>query len=182
MEQNYRSTKRILRVAAELIAHNVKRKEKALFTENGEGVPVRLVPTPPKRTRPRGSPRRSPKRSTPAGAAPAISPSSTASTPLSRALEFALREQGVPYQMVNGLEFFQRKEIKDILAYLHLLNNPQDDVALLRVINAPPRGIGKTTIERLSDYAAGHGLPLAGRAGRDAARGQVQSVRSRDQP
>ncbi len=79
---------------------------------------------------------------------------------LSRALEFALREAGVPYQMVNGLEFFQRKEIKDVLAYLHLLNNPSDEVALLRVINTPPRGIGKTTIGRLSDYAVRHGLPL----------------------
>ena len=72
---------------------------------------------------------------------------------LSRALEFALRDQGMPYQMVNGLEFFQRKEIKDILAYLHLLNNPRDEVALLRVINTPARGIGKTTIDRLADHA-----------------------------
>ncbi len=61
---------------------------------------------------------------------------------LSRALEFALRDQGVPYQMVKGLEFYQRKEIKDVLGYLQLLNNPRDDVALLRVINVPPRGIG----------------------------------------
>ena len=88
---------------------------------------------------------------------------------LSRALEFALREAGVPYQMVNGLEFFQRKEIKDILAYLHLLNNPNDEIAFLRVINTPPRGIGKTTIGRLSEFAVRQGLPLleaARRAGR----------------
>src|SRR4029078_8456866 len=63
---------------------------------------------------------------------------------LSRALEFALREFGIPYQMVNGLEFYQRKEIKDVLAYLHLLNNPRDNVALLRIINTPPRGIGRS--------------------------------------
>ena len=61
---------------------------------------------------------------------------------LSRVLEDALMKQGVPYQMVNGLEFYQRKEIKDVLAYLHLLNNPSDEVALLRVIDTPPRGIG----------------------------------------
>jgi DNA helicase-2/ATP-dependent DNA helicase PcrA len=79
---------------------------------------------------------------------------------LSRAFEFAMREHGIPYQMVNGLEFFQRKEIKDVLAYLHLLGNPQDEVALLRVINTPPRGIGKTTLDRLVDYAIRNGLPL----------------------
>src|SRR4029077_2582380 len=79
---------------------------------------------------------------------------------LSRSLEFALREFGVPYQMVNGLEFYQRKEIKDILAYLHLLNNPRDSVALLRIINTPVRGIGKATIDRLRDYARMNGLPL----------------------
>ncbi len=80
-------------------------------------------------------------------------------------MEFALRDVGVPYQMVNGLEFFQRKEIKDILAYLHLLNNPRDEIALLRVINVPARGIGKTTVGRLSDYAVRHGLTLWRRPG-----------------
>ena len=59
--------------------------------------------------------------------------------------------------MVNGQEFFQRKEIKDILAYLHLINNPRDGVAVLRVINTPARGIGKTTVDRLSAFAAARG-------------------------
>ncbi len=72
---------------------------------------------------------------------------------LSRSLEFALREFSIPYQMVNGLEFYQRKEIKDVLAYLHLLNNPRDDVAFARIINTPPRGIGRGTIARLQEYA-----------------------------
>ena len=76
---------------------------------------------------------------------------------LSRSFELALREAGVPYQMVNGVEFFQRKEIKDVLAYLQLVNNPHDEVALLRVINTPTRGIGKTTIERLGHFAGQQG-------------------------
>jgi DNA helicase-2/ATP-dependent DNA helicase PcrA len=160
LEQNYRSTERILRVAAELIAHNIRRKEKGLFTENGQGTPVRLVTYATHKDEAEGiavriaadihSDRRRPRDF-------AIFYRVNA---LSRALEFALRDLGVPYQMVNGLEFFQRQEIKDILAYLHLLNNPRDGVALQRVINTPTRGIGKTTVGRLSDYAAQQGLPL----------------------
>jgi DNA helicase-2/ATP-dependent DNA helicase PcrA len=70
--------------------------------------------------------------------------------------------------MVNGLEFFQRKEIKDILAYLHLLNNPRDEVALRRVINVPVRGIGKITIDRLSEFARQHGIAMIEAARRAA--------------
>ena len=161
LEQNYRSTKCILRVAAELIARNVRRKQKALFTENGEGVPVRLA---------RYGNQRDEARAIAAEIANAVRvgrrrPRDYAVfyrvNALSRSLELALREQGVPYQLVSGVEFFQRKEIKDILAYLRLINNPRDDVALLRIINAPPRGIGKATVQRLSDFAASQALPLA---------------------
>jgi DNA helicase II / ATP-dependent DNA helicase PcrA len=157
LERNYRSTKRILHVASELIGYNIRRKEKSLFTENGPGKPVRLITYATQHDEADGIA---------AQIAAAIRagrrrPSDFAIfyrvNALSRAFEFALRELGVPYQMVNGLEFFQRKEIKDVLAYLHLLNNPRDGVALLRVINTPPRGIGKTTVARLSDFAARHG-------------------------
>ena len=160
LEQNYRSTQRILRAAAELIAHNRRRKEKGLFTENGPGAPVRLVTYATQKDEAEGIARR---------IAEAVHDGRRRwcdfalfyrVNALSRSFEFALREAGVPYQMVNGLEFFQRKEIKDVLAYLHLLNNPSDDVAFGRVINVPPRGLGKTTIGRVSDYAARHGLPL----------------------
>lgn len=160
LEQNYRSTKRILRVAHELIAHNRRRKEKALFTENDEGAPVRLVTY-----------------STQRDEAEAIAARIAADlragqrrardfavfyrvNALSRALEHALREHGIPYQMVNGLEFYQRKEIKDVLAYLQLLNNPRNEVAFLRVINTPPRGISKTTISRLAEHADRYGHSL----------------------
>ncbi len=72
---------------------------------------------------------------------------------LSRALEHAFRSIGIPYQIVNGHAFYQRKEIKDIVAYLHLLNNPSDTVAFERVINTPPRKIGKVTVGRVRDFA-----------------------------
>ena len=108
---------------------------------------------------------------------------------LSRALETALRSAGVPYQVVHGLEFYQRKEVKDVLAYLHLINNPRNEVAFLRVINTPPRKIGKTTVRRLGDrpgaglLAAGCGpasgaraiAAQAGRRARGGVRGRLRS-------
>ncbi len=73
-------------------------------------------------------------------------------------MELALRASGVPYQLVRGVEFYQRKEIKDLLAYLQLLNNPRDAVAWRRIINLPPRGIGKTTIEAMELLASQNGV------------------------
>ncbi|MCK5644498.1 MAG: BamA/TamA family outer membrane protein, partial [Gammaproteobacteria bacterium] len=160
LEQNYRSTQRILRVAASLIAHNVQRKEKGLFTENDPGAPVRLATYATQKDEAQGIASRIFDEIRAGRRRPGDFAVFYRVNALSRSLEFALRELGIPYQMVNGLEFFQRKEIKDVLAYLHLLNNPRDDVALLRVINTPPRGIGKTTIGRLTDHAARGGLSL----------------------
>ncbi len=160
LEQNYRSTKRILRVAADLIAHNVHRKKKDLFTENDQGRPVRLVTYATQRdevddiARQIAAEIRSGRRR---AADFAVFYRVNA---LSRGFEFALREVGVPYQIISGQEFFQRKEIKDILAYLRLINNPRDEVALLRAINTPTRGIGKTTVERLAGHATRHGLSM----------------------
>jgi DNA helicase-2/ATP-dependent DNA helicase PcrA len=160
LERNYRSTKRILRVAAELIAHNVKRKPKDLYTENAEGAHVRLVTY-----------------ATHKQEAEEIAGRIAAQVrdgrrrlrdfavfyrvnALSRAFEMALRSQRVPYQLVSGVEFFQRKEVRDVLAYLRLLNNPRDDLALARAINAPPRGVGKKTLQRLAEHAARRGIGL----------------------
>ncbi|HZZ27556.1 MAG TPA: UvrD-helicase domain-containing protein [Pirellulales bacterium] len=160
LEQNYRSTKRILRVADRLISFNKRRKLKTLFTDNAEGRAVQLIFHPTQKDEAEQiagtieaevrSGRRRPRDF-------AIFYRTNA---LSRALEFALREYGIPYQMINGLEFYQRKEIKDVLAYLHLLNNPRDNVAFARIINTPPRGIGRGTIGRLQDYAATRGFSL----------------------
>ena len=129
-------------------------------------------------TRPKTSPPQIAARRTRDGAARATSPSFTASTRLSRAFELALHDAGMPYQLVHGVEFFQRKEIKDILAYLQLLNNPRDASALRRVINTPPRGIGKTTVDRLSDFALRQGLWLLD-AARHARLDRVASGRGR---
>jgi len=176
LEQNYRSTKRILRVADHLIGYNQRRKKKGLFTENAEGQSVRLVNFPTQRDEADGiaayiatevrAGRRRPRDF-------AIFYRVNA---LSRSLEFAMRDLGIPYQMVNGQEFYQRREIKDVLGYLQLINNPRDDVALLRVINNPPRAIGKSTIARLAEHAARHRMPLL-----DAARecGLIESLNKR---
>jgi DNA helicase-2/ATP-dependent DNA helicase PcrA len=176
LEQNYRSTKRILRVADHLIQHNTKRKKKSLFTENDEGKPVALLAQPNEKTEADwianyiagqvAAGRRQPRDF-------AVFYRMNA---LSRQLEHSLREYGVPYQMVNGVEFYQRKEIKDVLAYLHLLNNPRDGVAFLRIINTPPRGIGRATIGQLLAHADRRGLPLL-----DAAReaGLIETLSKR---
>lgn len=169
LEQNYRSSKRILRVADQLISHNQRRKKKALFTDNDEGKAVRLVEYATQDDE---------ASSIATQIATAISAGQrTASefaifyrvNALSRGLERALREVGVPYQMIRGQEFYQRKEIKDVLAYCQLMNNPRDDQAVMRTINTPARGIGRKTVDRLTDYAYRHGLTLL-----DAAREATQ--------
>ncbi len=160
LEQNYRSVKAILRAADGLIAHNLKRKQKRLFTENDEGRPVRLVTYADQSDEARDiagqvfeavqSGRRRPRDF-------AVFYRVNA---LSLPLELAFREVGIPYQLIQGVEFFQRKEIRDILAYLQIVHNPRDDETLLRVINTPARGIGRTTLAHLGDFAATNGLSL----------------------
>lgn len=160
LEQNYRSTKSILRVADQLIGHNRQRKDKALFTDNEEGAPVRFTTFPTQQDEAESIATRiatlcSNERYRPSDIAIFYRVNA-----LSRALEYALLDQGIPYQIVRGVEFYQRKEVKDVLAYLTLLNNPRDDNAFLRVINTPPRGIGKSTLERLAEYASRQRQPL----------------------
>lgn len=160
LEQNYRSTKAILRVADQLIGNNLRRKQKELRTDNDEGNPVRLVTFPSPQDEAidiadrialsiqRGEQK--------AGDFAVLYRANW----LSRALEHALRSAGIPYQIVNGHEFYQRKEIKDAMGYLHLLNNPQDNVAFERVVNVPPRKIGKVTLGRLRRFAQSRNLSM----------------------
>jgi DNA helicase-2/ATP-dependent DNA helicase PcrA len=153
LEQNYRSTKRILSLAAAVIEHNVQRKDKTLWTENAEGEPARLyrawdeheeanfVAQTLLTIRGEGVP----------WDGVALFYRTNAQ---SRVLEDALRRARVPYVIVGGVRFYERKEVKDTLAYLRLVLNPADDVAFRRAIQAPARGIGQTTLARLDEVAA----------------------------
>jgi DNA helicase-2/ATP-dependent DNA helicase PcrA len=168
LERNYRSSKRILRIADALIGHNIRRKQKKLWTENDEGRPVRLTLYADQNHEASAIA----EQIQAAIAAGRRKPSDFAIfyrvNALSRVVEQALRRAHVPYQMVRGQEFYARKEIKDVLAYCQLVNNPRDDIAFERTVNTPPRGIGKKTIDRINEHAYRHGMPLL-EAARDAA-------------
>ena len=160
LEQNYRSTKAILAVADRLIARNVQRKHKALWTDNPPGDPVELWQFAGDHDEAEQVAQVIDELRA-AGRRPAECAIFYRVNALSRGLEDALRRHGIPYQIVRGVAFYQRKEIKDTLAYLRVLVNPADSIALERIINTPPRGIGKTTLNRLRLAADEWGRPLA---------------------
>ena len=159
LEQNYRSTNAILEAANSVIAHNSERKEKRLWSELGEGDPVRVIEVEDEHAEARyvaaqiaglieeGY----------SGAEIAIFYRMNAQ---SRVLEQTLRLQGIGYQVIGGPRFYERAEIKDATAYLQVLDNPSDAVSLMRIANRPKRGIGDTTISRLVTYADSHGISL----------------------
>ncbi|MBI4717806.1 MAG: UvrD-helicase domain-containing protein [Planctomycetes bacterium] len=157
LEQNYRSTQRILAVADALIAGNRRRKLKALWTQNEEGPWPRVLQYDNSEEEAAGVARdisqRLRGRTAPGGIAVFYRVNS-----LSRAVEEALLREGIKYQVARGVEFYNRKEVKDVLAYLRVLVNPADEVALFRIINTPARGIGDTTLERLREAAGLEGV------------------------
>lgn len=159
LEQNYRSTGSILKAASRLIRGNRRRKHKDLWTEKGDGDALAVWQFPEDREEAEQIAETilKLKREGRAYGDVAIMYRINA---LSRGLEEALRLRGIPYKIARGVEFYNRKEIRDTLAYLRLLVNPDDEVALLRILNTPPRGIGKTTIARLISIADRRGAPL----------------------
>ncbi len=170
LEQNYRSTKAILHAASVLIDNNKQRKKKTLITENPEGDPVRVLTFENGLDEAEGVVVRI-KEAVKAGRAlyrdHAIFLRINA---LTRSLESAFVKHGVPFQIVKGLAFFERKENRDVLAYLRLLVNPQDTISFLRVVNEPPRGIGKVSMDRLQQYANDNDIGLL------VATSQVQKI------
>ncbi|CAP43150.1 DNA helicase II [Bordetella petrii] len=170
LEQNYRSYGHILDSANALIGHNSGRLGKNLWTEQGEGEPVRVIEQPSDGIEAQwlvdevrslineGSLRRE----------IAVLYRSNAQ---SRVLEHALFSAGIPYKVYGGLRFFERQEIKHALAYLRLMANPDDDTSWMRVVNFPTRGIGARTLEQLTDAARAQDTSLFGAVARVAGKG-----------
>jgi DNA helicase-2/ATP-dependent DNA helicase PcrA len=149
LEQNYRSTRSILDVANEVISHNKGQIEKVLFTENAEGEKIKLVRTLTDNDEGKfiaDSIQEQKLRHHYANKEFAILYRTNAQ---SRAFEESLRRMAIPYTIYGGISFYQRKEIKDMVAYLRLIVNPRDEEALKRIINYPTRGIGKTSLDKL---------------------------------
>jgi len=168
LSRNYRSTKGILHAASTLIAHNTQRKKKGLVTDNDHGEPVRILNFDNGLDEAEGVVVRI-KQAVTAGRFKfrdhAIFMRINA---LSRSLESAFVKHGVPFQIVRGLAFYDRKENKDVLAYLRLLVNPKDAVSFHRAVNEPGRGIGKVSLDKLAAYAEKMDIGLLAAAGQVA--------------
>ncbi|WP_044895056.1 DNA helicase PcrA [Bacillus alveayuensis] len=160
LEQNYRSTKRILQAANEVIENNFNRKPKKLWTENPEGNKIvyyqamsesdeaQFVAGKIKEYVDSGKRKYSDF---------AILYRTNAQ---SRVMEEVLLKSNINYKIVGGIKFYDRKEIKDILAYLRLIANPNDDISLVRIINVPKRGVGASSLDKIISYASEHGLSI----------------------
>jgi DNA helicase II / ATP-dependent DNA helicase PcrA len=147
LEQNYRSTSAILGAANSIIRHNPRRRPKSLWCENGDGPPVRLVQVPDDREEANYVVGEIQKQQLSEQCRWAEFAVIFRMNAQSRLVEENLRRLHIPYRVVGGRSFFERREVKDLLAYLSCLVNPQDDVSLLRIVNTPARGIGASTIE-----------------------------------
>jgi len=158
LEQNYRSTQSILNAANAVIAHNLGRKGKRLWTANGSGDPITVFEAMDEGA----------EGNYVAGQIIAGSKGKNfkdyailyRTNAQSNALEFALKRNGIPYRVIGGMRFFDRAEIKDMLSYLCVINNRSDDLRLKRIINNPPRGIGAKTVETAERLSQAEGKSL----------------------
>ena len=161
LERNYRSTQRILDAANHVIEENVHRKGKTLRTERTGGESISLVESFDENDEARWI---VDEIETRMRETPGLSYASAAvlyrTNAQARALEDAFRREGVPYQVVGSVRFYERREIQDVLAYLRLISNPRDEVAFARVVNYPRRGVGLTTQEHLARWAAERDVSL----------------------
>jgi DNA helicase II / ATP-dependent DNA helicase PcrA len=159
LEQNYRSTNTILRAANSVISNNRERKPKELFSELGEGEPVRALEVEDEHAE---------ARFVAAQIAGLVEEGFSGSeiavfyrtNAQSRVLEDVLVRQAIAYQVIGGPRFYERAEVKDVIAYLQVIDNPYDAVSLQRIANKPRRGIGDSSLARLQTYANAHGISL----------------------
>lgn len=160
LEQNYRSTKTILAAANQVIANNTNRKAKNLWTENNDGEKITYYRGDSERDEGRfivseiQKQQREKKRKY--GDFAVLYRTNAQS----RVVEETLLKANIPYKMVGGHKFYDRKEIKDILAYLQVIANPADSLSFARIVNTPKRGIGQTSLERLREFADTHDFSL----------------------
>jgi DNA helicase-2/ATP-dependent DNA helicase PcrA len=160
LEQNYRSTKIILKAADSIIKKNLNQLDKTLWTDNKNGEEIMLIKC-------------SDEKDEAAQIIKCIKDDISRhklsfndfavlyrTNAQSRIMEDIFRREKIPYTIIGGVEFYKRKEVKDLIAYLRVIANPNDEESLLRIMNFPQRGIGKTTIERMLVFAKRHGLTL----------------------
>src|SRR5205823_3490483 len=158
LEQNYRSTQNILDPADAVIKFNAARKEKRLWTSSPSGSPIRYYQAADAEGEARfAAAKIEEHRRADASTRAAVLYRTNAQ---SRLFEEALRRAGLPYNIVGGFSFYERAEVRDIVAYLKLALNPHDSIALMRVINTPPRGLGKQTLDELERRAKDYGVSL----------------------
>ena len=159
LEQNYRSTANILDAANQVIAHNSGRKEKKLWTEQGEGDPIRLFDAGDEREEAAWVAdriRQLNRHGEPYGNMAILYRTNAQS----RVLEEMLMRSAIPYKVFGGQKFYDRKEVRDVIAYLRVVVNPADDVSLRRIINVPKRAIGDSTVQELMNHAQQNNMPL----------------------
>jgi len=159
LEQNYRSTKKILEAANQVIANNYSRRPKNLWTNNTQGFPIHYYRADNEHDEGRFI----------AGKISELTKDGFnyddiavlyRTNAQSRVVEEMLVKTNIPYRMVGGIKFYERKEIKDLLAYLRLIANPDDDISFARVVNVPKRGIGAASLDKLTDYALQEDMSL----------------------
>ncbi len=159
LEQNYRSTQTILDAANRVVARNTQRLGKTLWSENGKGDPIQVIATTSEMDEARQVAAIIEKERAGGRSYQEVAILYRTNAQ-SRALEEQLRRAGIPYTIVGGTKFYERKEIKDLLAYLRVLVNPTDSLALRRIINVPARGIGEVSLQHLQAFADRNGLSL----------------------
>jgi DNA helicase-2/ATP-dependent DNA helicase PcrA len=176
LEENYRSTGSILKAAGVVIDKNTERKGKRLWTQREDGEKLTYVEAGDETREASFICQMIRRLRASAGWDYRDMAIFYRTNAQSRAIEDALRVESIPYQIVGGLKFYERKEVKDLLAYLRMMVNPRDSVSLRRAINVPPRGIGKVTVDKIAAHAEARGIPLYEALGEMLATGMLSGA------